>query len=355
MPCASRRDASRAGRIADLLDPASPRRGRRLGEPQRRALAVALGSKPHPPTTPDRIGAATCVRSRIFARSRAADTVLVAIDDVAVARSGFAANRSRLPSNVSRDTPVGVLITQRGQHRRPTRSSATRSTHRFAEIRLGPLSAGALHHLIRTRLGVRIPRPTLRGSTSPPGNPMFALEFARSFAGRIGRSSVQCRSLPRFTISIHARVRALPAEPTQSARYHIAAVVRPTPSLLATVDPACGRLARTSCRCGCRRDRRRRHRPIHASAPRLRRLFRGDSSPNAAPFTLARARRQDVEEQPVTSRSRRSRRTLRSPPSSTRLPLSRSHARPRSCYRVGAGGDPAHAAHRSRWSSMCAR
>ena len=49
----------------------------------------------------------------------------------------------------------------------------------------GPLSIGALHHLLRIRLGVRIGRPTLaRVHEASGGNPMFALEFARAVAGR---------------------------------------------------------------------------------------------------------------------------------------------------------------------------
>ena len=82
------------------------------------------------------------------------------------------------------DAPVGILVTQRGDEADPL-DLAHGLDDRVEEIRLGALSIGALHHLLRIRLGVRIGRPTLaRVHEASGGNPMFALEFARTVAGR---------------------------------------------------------------------------------------------------------------------------------------------------------------------------
>ena len=104
--------------------------------------------------------------------------------------------------------------------------------HRFAEIRAGPLSLGALHHLIRTRLGARIPRPTLaRLHEASGGNPMFALEFARSLAGQ-DRPQLGPIQIPA---SLHDLIRARVQRYPQGIRDLLAitaAADRPTPSLL---------------------------------------------------------------------------------------------------------------------------
>ena len=86
-------------------------------------------------------------------------------------RDGSATRRSESSSRSAATGPI-----------RST-SRATFDETRFGELRLEPLSLGALAHLIRTRLDVRIPRPALaRVHEASGGNPMFALEFARSLA-----------------------------------------------------------------------------------------------------------------------------------------------------------------------------
>jgi hypothetical protein len=51
---------------------------------------------------------------------------------------------------------------------------------RIHRIRVGPLSLGALHQMLRTRTGLSFPRPTLtRIEQISGGNPFYALELAR--------------------------------------------------------------------------------------------------------------------------------------------------------------------------------
>ena len=57
---------------------------------------------------------------------------------------------------------------------------------RLRRLRLGPLSLGALHHLLRERLGLDLSRPDLvRVNDVTAGNAFFALELGRELA-RLG-------------------------------------------------------------------------------------------------------------------------------------------------------------------------
>ena len=98
-------------------------------------------------------------------------------------------------------------------------------------MRVPPLGDGAMHDLVRTRLGVKILRATMaRVQAASGGNPMFALEFAQVAATADGPLPLPS-SLEEL---IRDRVAALPAEllPLLAAA---AAVERPTLSRLEMV------------------------------------------------------------------------------------------------------------------------
>ena len=78
---------------------------------------------------------------------------------------------------------------------RPRWASTVRSRGRLELITVGPMSPGALHQLIKARLGSTFSRATLlRIHRATAGNPFFALELASSLvAGRPARGG---RSLP---------------------------------------------------------------------------------------------------------------------------------------------------------------
>ena len=220
------------GGFGDLFDGLLPEIAEELAEPQRRALAVAAGLEAATAGAPDRVALPRAFLAAL--RALAARTpVLLAIDDVqwldptSQRILAFAAGRLG-------DAPVGILATQRGDDDDPLRLRHA-FEERLTTIRVGPLSVGALHHLIRSRLGLRIPRPMLaRVHEASGGNPMFALEFAQ-VAASAGAPLPVPSSLEEL---VRERVAGLPPEllPLLAA---VAAVERPTPSLLgAVIDDA---------------------------------------------------------------------------------------------------------------------
>jgi predicted ATPase len=158
-----------------------------LGElppPQRRALGVALLVQDAPPRPPDPRVIAAAFRTALLTLARAAP-VLVVIDDVqwldppTEAAVGFAFRRME-------HERVGLLCTQR-----VTGPAAElpleldRARLRAGLLPLGGLSAGALHRMLRTRLGVSFSHPTLRRiEAESGGNPFIALEIGRALARR---------------------------------------------------------------------------------------------------------------------------------------------------------------------------
>ena len=172
------------GGVGDLIETALAEVADELAEPQRRALAVVVGLEAPPDEAPDPTtlprAFLSCLRT-LASRS----PVLVAIDDV----QWLDPSSQRLLAFAARrlgDAPVMILVTQRGDARDPLDLRDV-FEERVAEIRVGPLSVGALNHLVRTRLGLRIPRPTIaRVHRASGGNPMFALEFAQVAASSGG-------------------------------------------------------------------------------------------------------------------------------------------------------------------------
>jgi DNA-binding CsgD family transcriptional regulator len=223
------------GGLADLLDTALAEVGDELAAPQRSALAVAVGLEAPTYGTPGRIALPRAFLACL--RTLAGHSpLLLAIDDVQWLDPptqrilAFAARRLG-------DAPVGILVTQRGDAGDPL-DLRQAFDERYAEIRVGSLSVGALHHLVRTRLGLRIPRPMLaRVHEASGGNPMFALEFAQVVASA-GAPLPVPSSLEEL---VRARVAALPRDviPLLAA---VAAVERPTLSLMETVIDDAGAL-----------------------------------------------------------------------------------------------------------------
>jgi DNA-binding NarL/FixJ family response regulator len=224
------------GGLADLLDAVLAEIAHELAEPQRAALAIAVGLEAPGDEPPDQF-----VLSRAFAaalRLLGRDApVLLAVDDVqwldppSRRLLAFAARRLG-------DAPVGILITQRGDAHDPL-DLAHALEHRMEEICLGPLSLGALHHLVRSRLGVRISRPMLaRVHAASGGNPMFALEFARGVATHAGGSPGLLPVPSSLEELVRERVAGYPEE-IRPLLMVVAAVQRPRPSLLArTIEGA---------------------------------------------------------------------------------------------------------------------
>jgi DNA-binding CsgD family transcriptional regulator len=224
--------------LTDLVEERLPDVAEKLADPQRSALAVAAGLEAPRSAAPEGI---VLPRAFVaFLRVLAGDEpVLVAVDDIqwldppSLKILAFAARRLR-------DAPVGILVTQRGDGDDPLKLADAFGGERFDDMALGGLSIGALAHLVRSRLGVRIPRPALaRVHAATDGNPMFALEFARSIAERGGPPLGPLPIPPSLEQLVRDRVAAYPRALKQLLAL-VAVVERPTRSLLveATGDEA---------------------------------------------------------------------------------------------------------------------
>lgn len=151
-----------------------------LPAPQERALGAALlRSEAEGPATEQRaVGMALLGVLRTLGER---GPVLIAIDDLQWLDSPSHRVLAFALRRLERD-PVGLLATRRT----PALPKEGLAIAGEAEIlTLGPLSLGALRHLVRARLGVTLSHPAqVRLAEASGGNPFFALELARALARR---------------------------------------------------------------------------------------------------------------------------------------------------------------------------
>jgi DNA-binding CsgD family transcriptional regulator len=204
-----------------------------LSTPRRRALEVALlVEEGHSVADPRTLGVA--IRSGLELLARDAP-VVVAIDDVqwldpsSASALAFALRRLR-------EQPLLLLLARRlceGQER----SELERATEpeRVDRLTVGPLSLGATHQLLQTRLGRTFARPTLlRVHETAGGNPFYALELALALGEDI--DPTQPLRVPETLDELmRARLDGLPPA-TREALLLAAAVGRPSAELLAGLD-----------------------------------------------------------------------------------------------------------------------
>ena len=227
------------GHLADLLGETLPKTAHALPEPQRAALAVGLGMESAESLQPDwlALARATLALLAVLAEER---PVVLAIDDLQWLDPG---TRRVLAYALRRaGAGVGVLATVRDESGRldPLALADAVEPSRYARVQLAPLSSGALQRVLRTRLGVYAPRPTLaRIHEASGGNPMFAIEFARLLGPSVGQSGPL--AVPRSLEEVIAeRVTRLP--PALGPLLEIVSgLERPTSSL---VGAALGNAAR---------------------------------------------------------------------------------------------------------------
>ena len=205
-----------------------------LAEQDRVVLAATLGFAPPGRTMRGALGLPLAFLALLRQLARE-EPVLIAVDDVqwldpSSARVlSFAARRLR-------DLPIGLVVTQRGDGPDPLDLGNALDT-KYEEIQLGPLSLGAIAHLVRTRCDASLPRPVLaRVHEASGGNPMFALEFARSLDQ--SRPQLGPIAIPSSLLDlVRARVERYP-ENVRRLLAIVAAAERITPSLATAVEPA---------------------------------------------------------------------------------------------------------------------
>jgi DNA-binding CsgD family transcriptional regulator len=194
------------GALADLLEQVPPETVDELPAPQRRALRVACSlEEAAEPVEPTLLATATlsCLRAQA-----AQAPVLVGIDDLQwldAASSdvlGFAARRLA-------GERVRVLAT-----RRTGEAGASPSLPEPAErLSIGPLSIGALQRLLAARLEVSLSRHALRRVfDAAAGNPLYALELARSLEGRRPSLRDPVPVPPDLRTLLRARLDRLPSD-----------------------------------------------------------------------------------------------------------------------------------------------
>jgi DNA-binding CsgD family transcriptional regulator/energy-coupling factor transporter ATP-binding protein EcfA2 len=181
--------------LTDLLDGQPSTVIEELPPPQARALRVALLAEEPPAHPPDQRVIAVAFRAAVQALAAAAPVLLV-IDDVqwldqpSQTAVGFAVRRLRAEA-------VGLVCahrTDRPGAELPLELSRARIAARLMPV--GPLSIGALHRMLRTRLGSSFSQPMLRRIEAESAcNPFIALELGRALVRR-GVTSAGHAALP---------------------------------------------------------------------------------------------------------------------------------------------------------------
>jgi DNA-binding CsgD family transcriptional regulator len=177
--------------LSDLLAGRLPDVAAALPPPQARALRVALLEEEPAARPPEPRLIAAAFRSALAALA-AVVPVLVVVDDVqwldqpSESAIGFAVRRLQ-------DEPVGLICAQRTDRPGAELPLELDRGRLAAELLpVGALSIGALHRLLRTRLGTSFSQPALRMiEAQSGGNPFIALELGRALARRgvTGRGS----------------------------------------------------------------------------------------------------------------------------------------------------------------------
>ena len=222
--------------LADLLRAVLPKGLERLPLPQRHALSAALLLEEVDGSAPEERAIAFAVFQLLG--EHGCGPLLVAVDDVqwldAASASVLAFALRRLAT-----APVAILVARRisGSEAAPLELDRAFPTERLRRLRLGPLSVGATHRLLRERLGVSFPRPRLlQLHDTSGGNPFYALELGRALEQSGGRAGAGERlSIPTsLTDLVSARLAALSAA-VREVLEPVALLSQPTVSIVEAV------------------------------------------------------------------------------------------------------------------------
>ena len=150
--------------------------------------------------------------------------VLVAIDDAHWLDSASAAVLEFAAPRLD-GHPVALLFTQRDGEREPF--SFQQVCPRLLRVEVGPLASGSLRELIRERTNERLSRRRLAEvKRLSGGNPLFALELARAWAGVEGGDDATPPLPATLGDALLEQIKALPG-PTRDALLVAALLARP--------------------------------------------------------------------------------------------------------------------------------
>jgi predicted ATPase len=161
--------------LADLLGAVADEALPHLPAPQARALEVALlRAEAASPSEPRAVAAGVLGALRALAGQR---PVLVAIDDIQWL-DGASADAVAFAARRLNGEPVRFLLTKRPRAPGQLEQALGPGLERLG---VGPLSLGALRHMLADRLQLTLPRHLLwRIFEATLGNPLFALELGRT-------------------------------------------------------------------------------------------------------------------------------------------------------------------------------
>ena len=224
--------------LGDLLGPLVDTVLSDLPGPQSRALEVALLRAPADEgDAGDPLALPTAVLGALRGLARTG-RVLVAIDDLQWLDAA-SANVLRYALRRLTDGPIRLLLATRseGSHGDLLELDRTLSRAQVAVVAVGPLSIDELAPLVRTRLGLSLPRPALvQLHNASGGNPFYALEIARALGSedRVGLATGPLPLPKSLRAAVQGRLSAL-SDSALEVVVVAAALARPTIPLLAAV------------------------------------------------------------------------------------------------------------------------
>jgi DNA-binding CsgD family transcriptional regulator len=206
LDCALSRNESRltfAG-LADLIGPLLGEVLRELAPPQARALEAALAIVNNGASPPDERAVAFGLHGALSVLA-SRSPIALAVDDIQWLDASSTLMLSYAIRRLRRE-PVLLIFAQRDGERLDRQVSLSDGTGvELEKIVVGPLPLGAIHRMIRTRLGSSLTRPQLlRIHGASEGNPLHALELARAI------DSVGARAPDALLTLLANRVAALP-------------------------------------------------------------------------------------------------------------------------------------------------
>jgi DNA-binding CsgD family transcriptional regulator len=222
--------------LSDLIEPVFNEVAGSLTAPRRHALEIALLLGEPGSRRVDLRGIALAVLDVLGALAMR-QPVIVGVDDIQWLDTASALIVSMAMRRLG-SSRVGLLATLRDARnvKAPFDFEQSFPNGRLTRISLGALSLGALHHVLRERLGLNLARPELlRVHAATRGNAFYAMELARESL-RTGWRIDARRPLPvpdDLAALLSRRLGRLPSS-TQELLVAVAALQRPTLELLAT-------------------------------------------------------------------------------------------------------------------------
>jgi DNA-binding CsgD family transcriptional regulator len=196
------------GALRDVLAPVLDKLDA-IPEPLARAVRVALllEGPGDDPVEAGAVESGTLALLRVLAEEQ---PLVLAIDDVQWLDAGSHGTLAYVLRRL-RGERIGLLATERVEPGESRNSWIAQAMPReqVEEISLPPLSLGAIHHLVRSRLGLSLARPRLvRLHEVSGGNPFYALEIAGAWQQAPEETSVELPETLRGLVG--RRLRRLP-------------------------------------------------------------------------------------------------------------------------------------------------